>query len=269
MGDVATPRDSANADVTLFWRIRHQNGQCQSGSGALWFVSFFIFTIAWSYILGASDVRRYIGRRANPFTAAWDVRLNVALSVSGSLVLQLAMMVATAQMLRDPSHMDPSSPAVPLSYPLAAWLIRPLPATVVLLTSLISPTTYTKNGLELQFIEVLYGLPCLAIYSSLESRAATASTNLQLLVSPTAPIDGVIPTPQAKSTTSNLLPQQPHYRLLGSRLTALAEQQNAIHVWGLPGATAAVVSDSVARMTVTAVRAARNNSGIATIREAT
>src|SRR5438034_5371508 len=154
MVDAGTSRDSIIADVVRFWRIHQRDGKCQTSPATLlWFVSFFVFAAAWSFILGASDVRKYIKRRAKFFSSTRDVRLRVALTVGGSLLLQLGISVATAQMLRNASHADLSSPAPPLSGPLIVWFIRPLPATVVSLTGLISPTTYMKNGLEIQFVE--------------------------------------------------------------------------------------------------------------------
>ncbi|KAF1983111.1 hypothetical protein K402DRAFT_182764 [Aulographum hederae CBS 113979] len=120
-----------------------------------------VFTCAWSFIAGASDVRIAFRRKIG--CPVQDHRRRV-FSFLGSLAWQIWMTAATAALLAsNPSH-DQDRWGQQFYLPFFAWLVRPLPATAVSITSLLNSSEYAVNARETQLVEFAVGLLSIGFY---------------------------------------------------------------------------------------------------------
>jgi hypothetical protein len=173
MAQAVTSLPSAVTDAVSYWLVYPTNGQCQSSTDAsLWFASLLAFAVAWSYVLGANDVRRWIHDKLGALSKPWSVKVRIGVSILGSLTLQFAMTVLTASILQNSP--DSPSPYQGLSYPFVAWYLRPLPATAICISGLISPRSYMHNSIYVSIVELLYSLGSIGFYIELRKWSSAA-----------------------------------------------------------------------------------------------
>ena len=180
--------------TTKYWQFHHPSGHCQSSTNAIpWLICIIVLTAAWTFLLGATDIRRRLRNRYGRFANPWGFSSRTVV-ILGSLFLQLAMTLATAQMLRGPPH--PATSRNSFGMALGVWMIRPLPACVVSVMSFMSLSTYQANAMEIQATELLYGLGAGYFFVDINRKVQVASAVLK------RPLAVGAPAPTTSATTS-------------------------------------------------------------------
>lgn len=163
--------------TTKYWEFHHPSSHCQSSTNAIpWLICIIALTAAWTFLLGATDIRRRLRNRYGRFAEPWGFSPQIV-AIFGSLFLQLAMTLAMAQILRGPPH--PATSRNSFGMALGVWMIRPLPACVVSVISFMSLSTYQANAMEIQATELLYGLGAGYFYVDINRKVQVASAVLK------------------------------------------------------------------------------------------
>lgn len=213
MAQVVASQPSAVTGAVSYWLVYNTYGQCQSPTDAsLWFASLLAFAVAWSYVLGANDVRRWIRDKFGAFSKPWSVKVRFGVGLLGSLALQFAMTVLTAGIIQNSNQISDSQ-YQGLSYPFVAWYVRPLPATAISFSGLISPRSYMHNNIFVSAVELLYGLGSIGFYIELQRRSLAALATLSedpfagTAQPPETSTSGSAPTSTLSSITSKAITQ--------------------------------------------------------------
>lgn len=160
MGEQTVGRDlqQSISSATAYWRLQHPDSFCQTPRTAIpWLLSIISLTVCWSIFLGANDVRRHIRKPFANSLSTLSKSTKWGLRISGSLILQIIFLVATAQLLRKGSTTT-NGESTKIASAIGAWAVRPMPGLVVSMTSVMSLSTYHTNAMEIQYVETLLGL---------------------------------------------------------------------------------------------------------------
>ncbi|KAH8654595.1 hypothetical protein BGZ60DRAFT_418839 [Tricladium varicosporioides] len=174
MAQPITSQAAAVTSAISYLLVHEDNVQCFSPTDAsLWFTSLMTAAVLWNYVLGASDIRRWIHYKLGRFSNTWKFEGRCGIGIFGSLFLQLSMTLLTASILQH-ANKKTDLQYHGLRNPFAAWYLRPLPGTAISLSSLISPNVYLGNVAAVSLVESLYSLGSIAFYIELHRRSSVA-----------------------------------------------------------------------------------------------
>jgi len=160
---MSTPPQDA---ITIFLNVTPDNGQCFNPPEVfLWFTSMIVISCTWSLLFGSLDFRKILQRLKIPLFE--DKSINYCISLSGSLVWNIAMSVLTAYILTTGGIASSAS----LRYLLMAWFARPLPGAATLLASLFDYHTFRANFQEVILAESIYALPPIYLFGTIASES--------------------------------------------------------------------------------------------------
>jgi len=226
---------------TKYWQFHYPNARCQTPNTAIpWLLCIVAFTVSWTFILGAQDIRHWIRKKLNPIPiSARKQRTSKAISILGSLVLHLALTLATAQIIRGPPNPGSGLERPSLATATSAWMLRPMPGVVVSVTSLMSPSTYSTNAMEIQVVELLYSLGggyfIFDMYTTAERTRKAIKGPVKSMVVTATTTTGIRPTATASPTSSTNPTNAPKSGLQVSqdRTCGGAKQQTCLgSTWG-------------------------------------
>lgn len=195
--------------ATQYWHIQHPLATCQTASTAIpWLLSIIALTVAWAFLLGANDVRRWIRKFLNFSPQNGPRSPRKAVSLTGSLVLYAGMTLATAQLLRAPISNNPDGTKVELRTAIGAWLVRPMPGLMVSVTSVTSLSTYHANAMEIQYVETVLALGAGYFYVSIfkESQKAISSLSAYQTSSSSFSAPSATTAISKATTTTSIVP---------------------------------------------------------------
>jgi hypothetical protein len=152
--------------ITVFFNVTPDNGQCFNPPEVfLWFISMTAISCTWSLLFGSLDFRNILRHVQIPLFE--DKSANFFISLTGSLVWNIAMSVLTAYILTTGGLAS----SAPLRYLLMAWFCRPLPGAATLPTSLFDYNAFRANLQEIIIVESIYALPPIYLFGTIASES--------------------------------------------------------------------------------------------------
>lgn len=141
--------------LTLLFALNQQDSNCPPPSTPLLFlVAYIVFSGLVSLALGSTTVRKRLAKNDSSTTPT-QARI---VSISGSLVLQVAATVLTALALKSSSSETARYPGAPMSRVTILWFSRPLATTLVTWLSIFDHSIYRHNSEEIVLVDSIYSL---------------------------------------------------------------------------------------------------------------
>jgi hypothetical protein len=154
------------------FQVHQPSGVCKpSTTVSLLLLSLWVPPAVCSLICGSSIFRRRFAltKKQAQEHAEYVNRFYLFTSLFGSFFFQTVVFtIVQGQLLVDD---NPDSSISDLYW---VWLIRPLPATLVLFMAYICPTLYLENALEMQCVEGVMGMFTIGIYNDIRKAVGGA-----------------------------------------------------------------------------------------------
>lgn len=175
--------------LTPHFALNQDDTNCPPPSTPLLFlVAYIVFSGLVSLALGSTTVRKSLAQNDSSTS---PTRAHIV-SISGSLLIQIAATVVTAHALKSSPSETARYPGAPLSRVTILWFSRPLATTVVTWLSIVDRKIYRDNSEEIVLVDSIYSLVNIYLFGAvahitnhdkipLPTRMARAGSALGLL----------------------------------------------------------------------------------------